>query len=699
MVEGVSIRTTECVMYRSIRTALLASCALGLVTSAAAAACPTATVADMMELEPTFPQQFELSEFEAQAGCTLAFSENPQIAGLNARIAGNPDLPPVAERLPAEPLVVAPYEAIGTYGGAITGLSNATEAGSSDVLSLRHVNLVRYADDLKTVVPNVAKGWSWNDDYTELTFELRAGHKWSNGEPFTAEDVAFWYNDVILNPEIYEKTPDRWLFGGEPATVEAVDATTVRFVFPSPQPNILNRFAVDYGQPFLPKHFLGKYMDAHNPDAASLRDEHGFASAADAVDFYYGGSDWKDVPSPLLKDADKAGAIGVAVKPTLESHVLVEESADGRVLVANPWFHMVDTAGNQLPYISEIRESYVPEREVRNLRIMNGDVVWKQQAVVLPDFPLLKENETRGNYTAALAPALGETAFYAFNQNHKDPVLREVFADKRFRQAMSLGLDRNEINEIVYLGQGRPMQSVPAEPQTVAFVTEDHLTAFTGYDPARANALLDEMGLADSDGDGVRERPDGRPLVVRILFSNQGTASQLHELVSGYWGDLGVRVDVREVSSDEYRAAGNNNDVDVHVWKNDGISGPFISQDATMLVPPFGDYFNPGGGFEWAAWKASDGAEGTEPPEDIKRLWDLADQFLQHPLGSEESNRIGEAIVDIHVDNLLKIGIVGDVPSPYVYRNDLANVQPLTAKTYDFYWAYPYRPQQWFLRQ
>jgi peptide/nickel transport system substrate-binding protein len=561
------------------------------------------------------------------------------------------------------------------------------------------VNLVRFSDDLQTIVPNVADGWSWNEDYTVLTFDLREGHKWSDGAPFTADDVAFWYNDVILNAAVYERTPDRWLFDGQPATVEAVDETTVRFTFPSPQPNILNRFAVDYGQPFLPKHFLGKYMDKYNTEAEEVRAEHGFADEAEAINFYYGSSDWKDVPSPLLKDAEKAEMIGVPVKPTLESHILVEENSDGRVLVANPYFHMVDTAGNQLPYISEIREEYVPEREVRNLRIMNGDVVWKQQAVELSDFPLLKENEGRGDYTVSLAPALGETVYYAFNQNHQDPALREIFADLRFRQAMSLGMDREEINEIVYLGQGTPMQSTPAEPQTVNFVTDEHTSAFIEYDPERANALLDEMGLTDTNGDGVRERFDGRPLSFRILFANQGSPSQLHELVSGYWSDLGVQVDVREVSSDEYRAAGNNNDVDIHIWKNDGISGPFISQDPTMLVPPFGDYFNPGGGFEWAAWYNTEGADGVEPPEDIKRLWTLADEFIQHPLGSEDSSEIGGEIVDIHVDNLLKIGVVGQIPSPYIFRNDVANVQPLTAKTYDFYWTYPYRPQQWFFTE
>jgi peptide/nickel transport system substrate-binding protein len=437
----------------TFKSILLSGAALAVLATPALANCPAVTVSDMKGLTADYPQQFELAEFEEKGSCALTFSQNPAINDLNSKIQGNGDLGDVTERLPAEPLVVAPYELIGTYGGTLTGLSRGTESGTSDLLSIRHVNLVRYSDDLQTIVPNVAKSWSWNDDFTELTFQLREGHKWSDGAPFTAEDVAFWYNDVLMNPNVIEKAPGRWLFDGKPATVEAVDPTTVKFTFPVAQPNLLNRWAIDYGQTFLPKHFLGRYLDKYNENAADLRTADGFANEAEAVNFFYGNSDWTDVPSPLMKDAEKVKNIGVAVKPTLESHILVEENTEGRKLVANPYFHMVDTAGNQLPYISEINEEYVPEREVVNLRIINGDVTWKQQAMQLNDFPLLKENEAKGNYTAALAPTLGQSPFYSFNRTHKDPVLREIFSDPRFSQALSMGLNRDEINEIVYLGQ------------------------------------------------------------------------------------------------------------------------------------------------------------------------------------------------------------------------------------------------------
>ena len=674
-------------------SASLVALAISAGSSAAQAACPAVTVADSMGISGEYPQQFELAEFESKANCELSFSENPAIGDLNAMITGNGALGAVAERLPAEPLVVAPYNEIGQYGGTLEGLAKATESGTSDLLSLRHVNLMRYADDLQTVVPNIAQSWSWNDDFTQLTVELREGHKWSDGAPFTAEDVVFWYEDLILNDKIYPKTPGRWLFAGNPMKVEATSPTTVTMTFPVPTPGIVNRFATDYGQPFQPKHFLSKMHIKYNPDADAMAKEKGFEDWAAWLNSYYGGSDWKDVPSPMLKGTDRQ------VVPTLESHIVVEETATGRRMAANPYFHMVDTAGNQLPYINEINETYVADKEVQNLKITNGEVTYKQQAIFIEDFPLLKENEERGGYQVDLAPAIGENVFVAVNLTHKDEVLRGVFNNLKFREALSLAIDRDEINEVVYLDQGTPLQATPAAPGTVPFLTDEQTTYMIDYDVERAKALIAEAGLSDSDGDGVVERPDGKPLIIRMVYSSQGVPVKLTELVRDYWSAIGIRVDIKEVTSDEYRADANNNDLDMTLWKNDGISGPTISQDVTSMIPPFGDYFNPGNGFGWAAWTTSGGSEGIEPPEDVKKVYQLAERFIQLPTGSDESNKIGAEIVDIHVKNLWKIGTVGKPVGPVMHRNDLGNFKPYTAKTYDYYWAYPYRPNQWFLKQ
>jgi peptide/nickel transport system substrate-binding protein len=195
---------------------------------------------------------------------------------LNALITNNPELPPVEERLPAEPLVIVPYEAIGQYGGQFDALSNATEAGTSDFLSVRHVNLVRYGDDYQTIEPNVAKGWEWNDDFTELTVFLREGHKWSDGAPFTANDVAFWLNDLILNPDVYPETPGFVTFGDDTMQIEVIDDTTFMFTFPVPTPGILSFFATTYIQPWQPEHFFEQKTE-EGMELAEVADRHPFA--------------------------------------------------------------------------------------------------------------------------------------------------------------------------------------------------------------------------------------------------------------------------------------------------------------------------------------------------------------------------------------------------------------------------------------
>ena len=578
-------------------------------------------------------------------------------------------------------MVIVPYESIGVYGGQFNALSNATEAGTSDFLSVRHVNFVRYGEDYVTIEPNIAKGWEWNDDFTELTFFLRKGHKWSDGAPFTAGDVVFWLNELILNPEVYANTPGFASFGDGTLGAEAIDETTVKFILPAPTPGILSFFATTYIQPFQPKHFFEAKGEALG------------MSVAEVADIYYGSSDWKDVPSPLLSGTAED------VLPTLESYILVEETTEGRHLVANPYFYMVDTAGQQLPYINAQDELYVPDKEVRNLKITNGEVDYKVQSIFIDDFPLYKDNEENGNFTVSLGNGVGETIFYGFNLNHQDEGLRQIFGDLRFRQAMSLALNRAEIVEVIYLGQAEPIQATPADPNTVNFVTDVHTTAFIEHDPDAANALLDEMGLEDTDGDGFRERLDGSNLTLELQFSNQGGPVQMHELTKDYWEAVGVRTNLKEVTSDEYREQGAANDLDITTWKYDGTAGAIIVLVTEMLLPPFGEFFNPGNALLWAEWEQSGGATGLEPPDEVKTLYDIVPQFKQVQLGTPESDALGGQIVDIHVNNLWKIGVAGNIKSPVIHHNRVKNFGPYSVVSYDYYRAYPMIPQQWYISE
>jgi len=213
---------------------------------------------------------------------------------------------------------------------------------------------------------------------------LRAGHKWSDGAPFTSADVEFWLNNLALDSNVIEKPKDYVLAGGEPISIEIIDDTTFKFVLAAPKLGLSEHFATSYAQPFQPKHFLGQFHPAVNDNAEAAAAEFGFESGYDMVNYYYGQSDWTDTPTPMLRDAAKDGSLPYTSQPTLESHIFIAGTTEGRKLVANPYFHQVDTTGQQLPYINRQDELFKNENEVRILALVNGEVDYKAQSVQLP---------------------------------------------------------------------------------------------------------------------------------------------------------------------------------------------------------------------------------------------------------------------------------------------------------------------------
>jgi len=669
--------------------------ALALLSSQAMAACPNVAGKDA---GGQYPHLFEKAEFEAQYNCSLSFRENPEINALNQRIAGNPTLAPLSERLPLEPLVIAPYLSIGNYGGVLDGISKATESGTSDLLSIRHVNLVRFNDDLETIVPNVAKSWLWNDDFTQLTITLRKGHKWSDGKPFTANDIAFWYNDILMNREIIEKPKERFLSEGKKMKVEALNDTTIRFTTNAPKPGLLTNFALDYAQPFQPQHLLSKFHPDFNKDADKLAKSLGFDSGYDVIHFYYGQSDWKDIPTPLLKDeaASKrltaAGYTGIA--PTLESHLVVEDTLEGRRLVANPYFFQVDTAGNQLPYINEIKEVYIGDENIQTTKLIAGEVDYKSQSVNLPAAPVLLENRDMGNYNVSLRPTMGETTF-AFNLTDKDLEKRAVFNDVKFRQAMSVAINRNYINEIAYFKLGKPTQYTAFDADTANFVTEELKTKWTEFDQKQAQKLLDKAGVKDKDGDGFRDLPSGKKFELTIQYATQGAATEVVEIVAANWADVGVKTTIKEVTSDEYRNSQTANDLSVLVWVM-GRPLATIASNNENLLPPYDNFFGLRTGMLWSQYRETNGAEGVKPPKTVDEMQVMADRFVTLPSGSEESNKLGKKIAEKVVSDLFIIGTVKAV-APIYHNRKLVNFSVPKTSSYDYYRVYPYLPTQWYL--
>ena len=625
---------------------------------------------------PDGKTQMELADLEKATGKKLQFSENP----LFAKDVADRKLPAVDKRLPSEPLVVQPEKEIGKYGGSLRGVSLAPSSGTTDYFSLRLSTLVIMQADLHTIVPNVAKSWSVNADYTQWTFTLRKGHKWSDGSPFTTDDVAFWYEDYILNKELNPTVPSPWLVGGEAAKLTKVDDVTFRWTFAKPVPGLLTILSITPNEPWAPKNAVSKYHIKYNPKANEQAQAAGYKTWVEWFGTYF--NKWPD-----LMDKPEV--------PTLDSHMLKEApNTERRIRTANPYYFKVDIAGQQLPYINTHYESFISDKQLITLKIVNGEVDYKAQSLDFSNYPLFKENEAKGGYDVQLPPGFGGM-IYAFNVTHPDPVLRKIFQDIRFKQAMSLSINREEINKLLYFGLAKPSQAVPS-PKTT-FMEPSMASYMAQYDPSKANALLDEMGLAKG-ADGIRLRPDGKPLAILLEYAQQAENVMNNELVKEYWQKAGVKVELKELTTEALRARSATNAQDVGVWSYTFYHEPSMIGNPRRLFPTWGDGSQQMTGLPWQQWYASNGREGEEPPADVKRLFDLVEQWKVTVPGSETYIKLGKEMMKINLDNLFLIGTVGEIPGPTVVSKKLSNVPQFTVQSSDFTRALPFRVEQWFYK-
>ncbi len=651
-----------------------------MVESAAAQAdggappCPTVAAPQGLAAGPG--HQVDPDTWRRWLGRPPAYTGNPLFAAAEADGA----LPPVADRLPDPPLIVLPERGCGAYGGRLRGLSAGPSAGTSEVLSWRQSQLVRLAADGVTVVPDVARAWSWEADGRAVTVHLRAGHRWSDGTPFTAEDVVFWANRIIADPALHPVTPDPWAVG---LTAQALDPTTVRITFDRPYPAFLFVLAsVEVLRPaFAPAHVLAPMHGGLTP-------------SADAAARAIGYADWvARFRAVWIGARDRLiGTDTALVLPTLASHRRIGPLSDGsgRRFEANPYFHRVDPAGRQLPYIDAHEERFLAP-EAWYGEIVAGRVDQKSQNLPLVTIPYLAAHQDRGAYHL-LQPIGPDGPTLVLNQTHADPARARLFADRRLRLALSLAIDRDRLNRAVFLGLGQPRQALPIG---APFVTAADEGWATDHNPLMAATLLDALGLT-ADADGRRRLADGQPLEITIAIdpSVHGPA-EAYEAVAQDWRRLGiaVRVEPAAAAALARRMARGRHDVAL------GWSPPFLPSlvaDASALAAPFARHAALTGG-PWRRFLDSGGEAGLAPPDWVRRLDDLARRWrLTRPMGPAH-RAAGEAMVAIHRQELVAIGTVGRLPRPLVLSRALANVPdwPVSHLSYGF--AAPYRPFQWYL--
>lgn len=573
----------------------------------------------------------------------VAYNEAPMLRTLVA--AG--ELPPVEERLPREPYVLEPIEEIGRYGGTIHAF--ATSELPYDDLQGQLPYLLRMTEDGR-VVGNLAKGYKLSDDYKTFTLYLREGGKWSDGAPFTADDILFKIEDITWNENVDEGWTGAWTTSGI-KTLKRIDEYTVRFEFDEPYPSLPLKLATWQGSEWVmyaPKHYLERWHIKYNAEADELAKKEGFGGWGEAFHYH-----WEPI---VPKDMDK---------PTMYSWDLEVFTLSGKVFVRNPYYWQVDTAGNQLPYIDKVVISIV-DVEVYQLKIIAGEADVAYVGTSFENYPLYQENEERGDYRVHLIPGIfGSRMAFGIHQTIDDPILRGLFRDVRFRQALSLAINREEINNTVYYAQAVPRQATTLP--TASFYKKEWGESYAQYDLEKANRLLDEMGLTERDKKGFRLGPDGKSILLLVEFP-EGESTATLELVREYWEAIGLQVSLKPRSGDFFfqRATAPDHAI---------MAQPLYGSDET-----FSYFEGPLRTTEhqwdtlWAEWQDTEGQAGEEPPEKIKQFYKWEKQWSETVFGTEEYRELGEKLFDFFSENLYIIGTVGLLPQVYIANKNIGNV-------------------------
>ncbi|MFD2261448.1 ABC transporter substrate-binding protein [Lacibacterium aquatile] len=614
----------------------------------------------------------------AQAGG----KESPDLAKLVAE----GKLPPLAQRLPENPDVIQVKD-IGKYGGTLRrGLR-----GSSDHNGILKVigpqNFVRWNVEFTGVVPNLAHKWDVNADATEFTFYLRKGLKWSDGKPFTADDVLFSIEDCAKNPELFKATPSVIVIGGKPVEVTKVDETTVKFKFAAPYALFLENLATPLGQhtTLFAKHYCSQFHPKYNPNAEAA------AKAA-------GQSDWAAGFRAKCGDIEIPSRWGNPERPTMDPWIIKEAYTGGAtrvVAVRNPYFWQVDQQGNQLPYIDQVNYSISQDVESLMLDVVGGKIDYQDRHInSLANKPTLSQNTKRGDYhLVELIAANAQQVQIHLNILHKDPKMREMLGNKEFRKALSLGINRQEIIDLVYLGQSQPYQTSPRPGHP--WYHEKLAKQFIEHNPTEANAILDKLGYNKKDGQGMRLRPDGQKVffsidVIPTLYPDQVDAL---ELVKRHWADIGVDIKVNTIERALYYTRGDNNDHDAASWSGSGgLDMMFDPRDYFAYHPQGSRYAIP-----WANWLTSGGKSGEEPPESQKKRMALFDQARGTTDLAKRAEYVKQ-LLDLTYEAFETVGVCLGVNSFGVCKNNLMNVPEKMPDSWSYPNPAPTLPAQYFFK-
>ena len=596
-----------------------------------------------------------------------AFQEAPMLAG---RVAAG-GLPKLAERIGADPLIIKPVHDIGRYGGMWRqGFTGPGDAWNAWRAVTGPDSLLAWDWTGNRITPNLAKSWTLSDDGRVTTIHLRRGMRWSDGHPFTADDFVFWFEDIYSNEQLVPVKTIAFQSNGQHGKVEKIDDLTVRLSFPVANylfpgllagtngvtgPAMQGRFG--YGL-YAPAHYLKQFLPKYATEEklTQMAKDQGFPTW---TRMFFTKSDWAQNP-------DLPGLTPWIVKTPINRPVFSLER--------NPFSIWVDSAGNQLPYIDNVQFTLAEDLEVINLRAIAGQYDWQARHLQLAKLPVFLQNQKANNYKVYLDPGShGTDMMIVFNHSYdKDPEIAKWMSNVDFRRALALGIEREELNEIFWLGLAEPRSIVPSDDNPFHPGPEYNLRWAT-HEPDKANAMLDQIGLSRKDREGFRLRSDGkgRLSLELMTFAASGLPyAQIGELIRAQWRKIGIDLQINEVERSLGESRLRANEHQLYSFVGDGSDHIFSFPNS--LLPMFEGAAH---GPEWGKWAASNGTQGKRPAPWMVQVMDNFKRCFT--LKDEELTRTAKEMWALMVDNVHIIGTVGLSPAfmgVRVVKNNMGNV-------------------------
>jgi peptide/nickel transport system substrate-binding protein len=618
------------------------------------------------------------SPASAPARTDPQLKEAPQLAEKVAK----GELPPLEQRLPETPFVSSAPE-IGMYGGIYRAAGMGPAHGQVETEYVRATGLVRLLPDLQTMVPFVLESYEANSDFTVWDLKLRKGMKWSDGAPFTTGDFKFWYEDVLQNQDLTPAILQRWTPGGQLMKIEFLDDVSMRITFAASYPafDVTMMQTVEYNNTmWAPKHYLQKWHLAYNADADTLAKSEGYETWVQAF------SDHRD------KNAGHTDVNCPDITPWVLSGI---DAQSNKYFDRNPYYFVVDREGRQLPYMDQQISVTMQDVQARILMLKNGELhAAGEHPLPVSEYTSYKEGESPNSYTLYMFEnTRGSDCAYTFNINHKDPVLRRIFSDVKFREAMSLAINRQQINDVLYFGRAVARQALP--PPGTSFMEDWMPDYMIDYNVDEANKRLDEIGLRWNPGRTQRLRPDGQPL--SIIVESIEEFAPMSEMVAEMWTAVGVKTTFKLVERTYANSHFYDNERDAQCWTFDGVAEIALRGSSGGTINP--PWRRDAGGFAtlYANWFDTNGREGEEPTAEIRRLREIIDEWQTLSPRDPRYNELGKEYLSIHTRNLWYIGLTV-VPRIVMISNKLGNTPAEGSFAYDYRYWYPYRGDSWYFK-